>query len=484
VAIDITAKEKRRHKNKEYKNMTVYPKQSLYLYTRPIIRVGENYVIDIPSDALPKIVPSLREKEIPSYEIFEDEIQYLKATTRERGRQALSIPMKLLRKLEFDPERPVWVSPLGYAGWIPAHKHGPKRIDEEYRIAYYTRVWIPITVADELGIKPGVAFPVLLSGWSIPEREVVEEYPAINVEHLNNVFSTEFVDDHYQWKIPHVIEFIPAPGRNPLTIRVYEILGMVFDLKVTPQADFYYKGRGRVQIDISIPSEGKEIADKIGEAYRTISNQNYTLSDMNDYPFLAEIRSQWIGVYPRVFYQTKLPNDEEWRDPLEYALAITVKNLVDWHELLENTWKGTLDTYPKGHERRGDRRIPPVISTKKIEQLTLYLKKLVMEDRTPAATELHKLEMEKAIAGDEINELIRRTDIRRTPLESFEYCWKYIRLVSRKGGRIPVEMGTPARDYVYTNEDIEKRMIVPRGIQEVSRITNGKKYQGFVWRKW
>lgn len=223
----------------------------------------------------------------------------------------------------------------------------------------------------------------------------------------------------------------------------------------------------------------------IGQAYRTTANQNFTLRELNDYPFLASVRSTYSTVYPRVYYQTMIPivlRGNAWRDPLEYALNNTVDNMVDWHIFLFSPWKGTLDTYPPGHKRRGERREPPVVLTKNIVQLDLFLKKLSIRPVGEAEEQLHRAGREKAIEGDEINELIRRSDIREVAV--FGYCWKSIRFVSNRGIKQPVTAGSLSYGRTYDNFEIEAHMHVPRGKQEISRIVNGEKHNGFIWRKW
>jgi len=459
--------------------MTVVAKERLYFPKVPVKQVADAFVIDIPPESLPKIVPALREKEIPSFEIEAPDVQYLKAGAVDRyyPRIPLAIPKKLLEKLGFDPFKEILVSPIGYYGWIPAHKHGAR--------GEYTRVWVPLHIAKAIRIKPNKSVPVLLSGWTLAEREVIEVYPVVRVEHLRQDFDTERIRKRYRWIIPSVMHFIPSEGRPPLEIRAHEIFNHALKQGVTPLAELHYSGRGVLQIDIIILEREKEIAMAIGQAYRTTANQNFTLRELNDYPFLASVRSTWSTVYPRVYYQTRIPvmpRGNAWRDPLEYALNNTVDNMVDWHEFLFNAWKGTLDTYPPGDKRRGERREPPVVPTKNIVQLDLYLRKLSIEPKTESERELHRAGREKAIEGDEIHELIRRGDIREVAV--FGYCWKSIRFVSNKGIKQPVTAGSLSRGYTYNNFEIEAHVKVPRGKQEVSRIVNGEKYNGFIWRKW
>ena len=105
----------------------------------------------------------------------------------------------------------------------------------------YTKVWIPLHIAKAIKIKPNKSVPVLLSGWTIPEREVIKEYPVVKVEHLKQDFNTEWIGKQYRWVIPSVIHFIPFEDRKPLEIKTYEIFNHALKQGVMPLAEFHIK---------------------------------------------------------------------------------------------------------------------------------------------------------------------------------------------------------------------------------------------------
>ena len=223
-------------------------------------------------------------------------------------------------------------------------------------------MYFPVNVMYEINHNPTYPlqiYPIIgTETVTVPGKTITVE--TIRVKHLGHIFPhninhppVQKIGGRWIWFIPFEIRYIP-PGQEIEILRPYEKFAEYIRRRYPLKAEILSDGISeQVMIDIGfVPiNEGnitKEIASNskpIPVAYRTMSNNNYSLKDEDKYPFYAELRASWLTCYPRTHHIPRAKKREYPdimnpdtlekvelvnREGKKGSLTITVYNMAHW----------------------------------------------------------------------------------------------------------------------------------------------------------
>lgn len=398
-----------------------------------VYKIEDDLAINIPTDVLPPSRLQWVKELAETTDWYPLLVGSLDIST---GRIPLFLPYANISRLGLLPEERIEVRLFGHPDeWFTSHLyHG-----------YQGRVWIPRRVVKKLSIRPLEYYFAIIRGLRRVERPVRK----VIVRHLGRDYETEnYAPNRWRWIIPEEVYI------RETKVRPTEIFNKAFELGITPEAECYYApGPGVIETDLIIPEREKEVSSHMLYCFRNIANRNFSIKEIDEYPFFCECRVQIISTYPRSWYQVRLPDGKEIRDLLMEVLETTVENILNWHIILHGVWLGGrkgLVVYSKAKFR-------PTFQAKLYTTANLKPRN-VSFDRMRGDLVAKTL----VTAGQEINEKISYADAIEFP---FGYCYKYVRIVNKQFGY-----------YVYDDSRIEADMVGSDKIWS-DRF-------GFVWRRW
>ena len=417
------------------------------IHTR-MYKLDEKLAINIPSLVLPPSRLQTIEETVtvPGYEA--ETITWFPLLTGKiapDGRMPMVIRRETLEWLGLDSTKDVFVR-LKWDIWRRAHVwHQHKRL------------WIPRAVVKSLekhGLRPDSYYDVHIRGTTPSKTETRtvtrEVIPEVIVRHLGKDYKTDnYAPNRWRWIIPEELYM------GETRVKPTELFNKAFDLSIIPEAECYYApGPGVIETDLIILEREKELSSYLGYAYRNIANRNFSLKEVDAYPFFCELRCSDITAYPRDWYQFKLPDGREQRGTLVDTLENSVINLTNWHPILYGIWYGEQE----GKITFSRDKFKPTFQRKLYSGKVLHPRNLSVEKMRKQLDTYEEL----ITAGQEINEKISYAD-------AIEFNWgsciKYIRIVNKQMGY-----------YIYDNARIEYDMASSEKIECDS--------SGFVWRKW
>lgn len=417
-----------------------------------VYRVNGKLAVNIPSRVRPRVfVYDETIEETVGSESFQPTLTWFPVLVRayiEPNRTALLLthdpsmsPIKVMETLGLDTSQPIEVRVYGSGKWLRAHVYHGR----------YVRVWIPEDVVKRTKMRKETFYPVLIRGMTHPfvkERIVEREQETILVNHLGNEYQAVKIGASWRWEIPNQIQYTPPGGRiRPLMLEPEKIFGWFVDGGGHVEAVEYIdeEERGTISFEIMVspdsPRTEKRVSQTNGYAFRNIANRNYSLKDINLYPFFAELRASLLAAYPLVMYR-RIGNNYE--NTLIDFLNITVWNMAGKVML-------TLQGYPF--------LLSDKLDSNDIEYTPLYQRERYTREKLKFRKGRERLPDYVISEGTEINEKIDRLDFEYFP---FGYCIKYCRIVNEKYGY-----------YVYDNAEINKYA------RKLNTVLLDEK--GFVW---
>jgi len=417
-----------------------------------VYELDDDLAINIPSEVLPPSKMQLIEErvETPGYEA-ETETWYDVIVRPYKGRTALLLthdigisPLEAMTRLGLDPDKPIFIRPYGFKEWVRAHLyHG-----------FYGRVWVPRYIARRTRMREYTVYPVMIRGITMPRIEIQlvrREVKTVEVDHMGKTYPTEnYAPNKWRWRIPRNID-------------CYPVMVTALGIHIYPDAECHREDE-IVLVDFSFSkAAGRVVSEKTGYAFRNMAVRNYTATtELDEYPFLCEIRATYISSCPKAFYQP----DEIHHIELREALQITVYNMLQ-HFFTRLINKETGEELPYSTMSYADH----------IDAID-YTTNTVALKRSYPKIELDERWKEKYISYDAEGEGIPSEEF-GVEEKRFYQCIKYVRVLN--------ESSYKAHDidrWVYTDMDITS-MILER---QRMRVMNGLKPEveidvnGFIWR--
>lgn len=376
------------------------------------------------------------------------------------GRRPVNLRKSFLNQIRpgLDYTKEIVVRPgsigLGYGDPLHAFFAGDDRL----------RVWIPAREIQRLRLSSPAfnEIPVRIYATTKPGEEQVGRWETIEdlrVYHLGRHYDATKIGNEWFWYIPEKIEYKP-PGLRP-EMELYP--EQIFRAGPAPNAECWDAGEGEVTIELGFYPDStiaKNVSRVNGFAFRNIANRNYSLKDVDSYPFYCELRASFITVYPREFIEILDAPKGAYLTHLigkTGVLGITLRNMVNWilikRVINEETSQQKIVHYLySGKLKRTDYQTRWVATpgARRTAGRTRMTAGGGANGRNPPADIVAPgtWENEEILLteGLEINEMI--DELKFTGFE-FERCVKYARMVNRQ-----------LYYYVYDNNYIENQVRV------------------------